>query len=120
MRTCLVTSQNGDEVPYAVGPRGPGNREGGLRGQLAAGSFGALLDRQCDRPRACAVAPERKHYGLGRWPQAQFYAIVASYLERGREPDWIGRKLGVSTELVHSVAGHLELDEAAGERAARD
>lgn len=66
---------------------------------------------------------ERKHYGRGRWPEKQLYAIVATYREQGRDEQWVSDKLGVGVRKVTQIyeyfhwceeAEYLEAVEAAG------
>ena len=51
------------------------------------------------------------HFGHGRWPKKQFYAIVLGYRARGREPEWVARKLGAgigSIERIYEYGTWLE------------
>jgi len=54
-----------------------------------------------------------KRYGHGRWPRKQLYAIVASYREIGRDPQWVAVKIGVGPRLVHQIYDYLEWTEEA-------
>jgi len=51
--------------------------------------------------------PETRRFGRGRWPKAQLYAIIGSYTELGRPPEWIAQKLGVSDRLVLQAVEYL-------------
>ena len=47
-------------------------------------------------------------YGHGRWKRGQVYAIIASYREQGRAPDWVAAKIGVGPALVRQIYDYLE------------
>jgi lantibiotic modifying enzyme len=55
--------------------------------------------------------PATPHFGFGRWPRGQLYAIIAQYRNDGRSPDWIHRKLGVSVSLIEQAFSYFEEEE---------
>ena len=59
------------------------------------------------------TSERRKRYGHGKWPRNQLYAIVASYRDIGRSPEWVAVKLGVGPRLVGQIYDYLEWTEEA-------
>lgn len=59
-------------------------------------------------PRQRGVGQRRSCYGRGHWPRAQLFAIVQQYRIKGRDPQWVARRLGVGHRLVVQIYEYLD------------